>query len=294
MQEVVRTIKDTKLLIQKENFFQKFVKHKMATVAFMIIAIEVIIVFLGPVLFDIDPYFMDSSSLAKPPSSVHLLGTDDIGRDIFARMLYGGRISLAVGVCSTLISFIIGIPLGLCAGYFKGKVEFLVMRCVDIFQSFPGLIMILVLVAIFGSSVFSMIIMIGVMVWIQPAKIVYGATLSVCEKDFVESARSMGASHATILIRHILPNVLSPVWILIAFRVSGAIIMESSLSFLGAGIRPPQASWGNIINAAQNATVLATQPWIWLPAGIVLFVTIICINLIGEGVRDALDPKMKR
>ena len=294
MQEVVRTIKDTKLLIQKENFFQKFVKHKMATVAFMIIAIEVIIVFLGPVLFDIDPYFMDSSSLAKPPSSVHLLGTDDIGRDIFARMLYGGRISLAVGVCSTLISFIIGIPLGLCAGYFKGKVEFLVMRCVDIFQSFPGLIMILVLVAIFGSSVFSMIIMIGVMGWIQPAKIVYGATLSVCEKDFVEFARSMGASHATILIRHILPNVLSPVWILIAFRVSGAIIMESSLSFLGAGIRPPQASWGNIINAAQNATVLATQPWIWLPAGIVLFVTIICINLIGEGVRDALDPKMKR
>lgn len=294
MQEVVRTIKDTKLLIQKENFFQKFVKHKMATVAFMIIAIEVIIVFLGPVLFDIDPYFMDSSSLAKPPSSVHLLGTDDIGRDIFARMLYGGRISLAVGVCSTLISFIIGIPLGLCAGYFKGKVEFLVMRCVDIFQSFPGLIMILVLVAIFGSSVLSMIIMIGVMGWIQPAKIVYGATLSVCEKDFVESARSMGASHATILIRHILPNVLSPVWILIAFRVSGAIIMESSLSFLGAGIRPPQASWGNIINAAQNATVLATQPWIWLPAGIVLFVTIICINLIGEGVRDALDPKMKR
>lgn len=294
MQEVVRTIKDTKLLIQKENFFQKFVKHKMATVAFMIIAAEVIIVFLGPVLFELDPYFMDSSSLAGPPSSAHLLGTDDIGRDIFARMLYGGRISLAVGVCSTLISFIIGIPLGLCAGYFKGKIEFLVMRGVDIFQSFPGLIMILVLVAIFGSSVFSMIIMIGVMGWIQPAKIVYGATLSVCEKDFVESARSMGASHATILIRHILPNVLSPVWILIAFRVSGAIIMESSLSFLGAGIKPPQASWGNIINAAQNATVLATQPWIWLPAGIVLFVTIICINLIGEGVRDALDPKMKR
>ena len=294
MQEVVRTIKDTKLLIQKENFFQKFVKHKMATVAFMIIAAEVIIVFLGPVLFDIDPYFMDSSSLAEPPSSAHLLGTDDIGRDIFARMLYGGRISLAVGVGSTLISFILGIPLGLCAGDFKGKVEFLVMRGVDIFQSFPGLIMILVLVAIFGSSVFSMIIMIGVMGWIQPAKIVYGATLSVCEKDFVESARSMGASHAVILIRHILPNVLSPVWILIAFRVSGAIIMESSLSFLGAGIRPPQASWGNIINAAQNATVLATQPWIWLPAGIVLFVTIICINLIGEGVRDALDPKMKR
>ena len=294
MQEVVRTITDTKILIQKENFFKKFVKHKMATVAFAVIAMEVIIVFLGPVLFHVDPYYMDSSALAAPPSSEHWLGTDDIGRDILARMIYGGRVSLTVGVCSTLIGFAIGIPLGLCAGYFKGKIEFLVMRGVDIFQSFPGLIMMLVLVAIFGSSVFSMIVMIGVMGWIQPAKIVYGATLSVCQKDFVESARAMGAGHGVILLRHILPNVLSPVWILIAFRVSGAIIMESSLSFLGAGIRPPQASWGNIINAAQNATVLATQPWIWLPAGIVLFITIICINLIGEGVRDALDPKMKR
>lgn len=294
MQEVVRTITDTKILIQKENFAQKFVKHKMATAAFIIIAVEVIIVFLGPVFFDLDPYFMDSTALASAPSSSHLLGTDDIGRDIFARMLYGGRISLTVGICSMLISFAIGIPLGLCAGYFKGKAEFFVMRAVDIFQSFPGLIMILVLVAIFGSSVFSMIVMIGVIGWIQPAKIVYGATLSVCEKDFVESARAMGASHAVILFRHILPNVLSPVWIQIAFRVSSAIIMESSLSFLGAGIRPPAASWGNIINAAQNATVLVTQPWVWLPTGIVLFVTIVCINLIGEGVRDALDPKMKR
>lgn len=294
MQEGVSTISDNKNLIQKESFFQKFIKHKLATVAFIIIAIEIIAVFLCPVLFEIDPYFMDTSALSAAPSSAHLLGTDDIGRDILARMIYGGRVSLTVGACSALISFAIGIPLGLCAGYFKGKVEFVVMRAVDIFQSFPGLIMILVLVAIFGSSVVSMIIMIGVMGWIQPAKIVYGATLSVCEKDFVESARAMGAGHGIILVRHILPNVLTPVWILIAFRVSGAIIMESSLSFLGAGIRPPQASWGNIINAAQNATVLSTQPWIWLPAGIVLFVTIICINLVGEGVRDALDPKMKR
>ena len=130
--------------------------------------------------------------------------------------------------------------------------------------------------------------------WVSPAKIIYSSTLSVCSKDFVESAKTMGAGHFTILVRHILPNVVSPIWILIAFRVSSAILMESSLSFLGAGITPPQASWGNIINAAQNATVLVRQPWVWLPAGLILFTTIICINLIGEGVRDALDPKMKR
>ena len=136
--------------------------------------------------------------------------------------------------------------------------------------------------------------MIGVMGWVSPAKMIYSATLSVREKDFVDSAKTLGAGHLTILVRHILPNVVSPIWILIAFRVSSAMLMESSLSFLGAGITAPQASWGNIINAAQNATVLVKEPWIWLPAGIILFVTVICINLIGEGVRDALDPKMKR
>ena len=290
----VKKNSDTKSIIQKESFFRKFVKHKLATVAFVILFIELIILYIGPLFFDLDPYSMDTAALGEAPSSRHLLGTDDIGRDIFSRLIYGGQISILVGVFSTVVSFVIGIPLGLCAGYFKGKTEYLVMRAVDIFQSFPGLVMILVLVAIFEASPVSLTLMIGVMSWVSPAKIVYSATLSVSEKDFVESAKTMGAGHLTILVRHILPNVLSPIWILIAFRVSSGMLMESSLSFLGAGIAPPQASWGNIINAARNATVLVTMPWVWLPAGLVLFITIICIHLVGEGVRDALDPKMKR
>ena len=285
---------DTNLLIQKESFFKKFVKHKLATVAFVILAIEVIGIYLGPVFFNLDPYYIDTVALGAAPSTGHILGTDDIGRDIFTRLVYGGQISIMVGVLSTVVSFIIGITLGLCAGYFKGIVETIVMRAVDVFQSFPGMVMILVLVAIFGASVPSLIIMIGVMGWVSPAKIIYSATLSVREKDYVDAAKTIGAGHFTILTRHILPNVVSPIWVLIAFRVSSAMLMESSLSFLGAGIAPPQASWGNIIKAAQNATVLVKQPWVWLPAGIILFVTIICINLVGEGVRDALDPKMKR
>ena len=237
---------DTNLLIQKESFFKKFVKHKLATVAFVILAIEVIGIYLGPVFFNLDPYYIDTAALGAAPSAGHILGTDDIGRDIFARLVYGGQISIMVGVLSTVVSFIIGIPLGLCAGYFKGIVETIVMRAVDVFQSFPGMVMILVLVAIFGASVPSLIIMIGVMGWVSPAKIIYSATLSVREKDYVDAAKTIGAGHFTILIRHILPNVVSPMWVLIAFRVSSAMLMESSLSFLGAGIAPPQSLHGAI------------------------------------------------
>lgn len=281
-------------IIKKESFLQKFSKHKLAMIALIIIIIEILIVFLTPLFLELDPYSIDAAALGAAPSSSHLLGTDIIGRDIIARLIYGGKISLVVGVFSTTVSFLIGIPLGICAGYFKGKTEYFIMRGVDIFQSLPTMIIILVMAAIFGSSIFSLVVMIGAMNWVSPAKVVYGATLTAREMDFVEAAKTMGAGHFKILLRHILPNVLSPVWILIAFRVSAGMLMESSLSFLGAGIRPPEASWGNMVNAAQNSTVLANQPWIWLPAGMILFVTIVCINLVGEGVRDALDPKMKR
>lgn len=285
---------DRSVLIQRESFIQKFTKHKLATIAAIIILAEVLFMLITPLVMDLDPLYLDSSALAQGPSETHILGTDDIGRDIFSRLVYGGRISMLVGVLSMIISFVVGVPLGLCAGYFKGKIEFLVMRAIDIFQSFPVFVIILVTVSIFGSSVIELVLIIGIMNWVSPAKIVYGATLSVREKDFIMAEKTMGANHFIMLIRHILPNVISPVWIQIAFRVSSAIILESSLSFLGAGIKAPQASWGNMINAAQNATVLVNQPWIWLPPGIIMLVTTICINLVGEGVRDALDPKMKR
>lgn len=286
---------DESVLIKEESFVRKFVKHKLATTAFLILAVEILIMIVVPIIFKLDPLSIDTACLGTAPGvGGHLLGTDDIGRDVFSRLLHGGKVSLFIGFFSMLVSFVIGIPLGLFAGYFKGKVEYIVMRAVDIFQSFPILIMILVMVSIFGASILGLILMIGILNWVSPAKIIYGATLQVREKDFVMAEKCMGAGHISILFKHILPNVISPVWILVAFRVSQAIIMESSLSFLGAGITAPEASLGNIINAAQNATVLVNQPWLWLPAGLVMFISIICINLVGEGVRDALDPKMKR
>lgn len=281
-------------LIKHDSFFKKFSKHKLATISFFILLIEVLIVVFAPMIFDIDPYSLDVSYFAKGPNSVHLLGTDEVGRDILARMIYGGRVSLFVGIASMAISVLIGLPLGLIAGYFRGISETLLMRCVDVFQSFPAIIMILVLVAIFGPSISTVTIVIGVMGWVQPAKLIYGATLSVSDKEYIESARSIGYGNTKILFTQVLPNVVSPLWINMAFRVSRSMIMESSLSFLGAGVQPPQASWGNIIYAAQNNLVLTTKPWIWVPPGIALVITIIAINLIGEGIRDALDPKMKR
>ncbi|MGI6096858.1 MAG: ABC transporter permease [Dethiobacteria bacterium] len=230
----------------------------------------------------------------RGPNKFHLLGTDEVGRDILARMIYGGRVSLFVGIASTAISVLIGLPLGLIAGYFRGVAELLVMRAVDIFQSFPPMVLILVLVAIFGPSIATVTIVIGIMGWVQPTKLIYSTTLAESNKEYIESARSIGISNFTIILKHLLPNVISPLWINMAFRVSRAMIMESTLSFLGVGVQPPQASWGNIIYAAQNTMVLTTKPWIWIPPGIALVVTVICINLIGEGIRDALDPKMKR
>lgn len=275
-------------------FAKKFCQHKIATVALIVLLIEVLLLLILPLVMDLRPNDIDRTSFGSPPSSTHLFGTDDVGRDVFARVISGGRLSLFIGLMSTLVSVAIGLPLGLLAGYYRGIVETLVMRALDVFQSFPTMVLLLVLSAIFGSSVPMLIIAIGVLGWTSPAKLIYGKVLSVRNKEYVESARAIGTRDIVILTKYVLPNAISPLWMTIAFRVSHAVITESALSFLGGGVKIPQASWGNIIKSAENMMILRNSPWMWLPAGICLLVTVICTNLIGEGVRDALDPKMKR
>lgn len=279
---------------KKNEFFKNFAKHKVATVSLCIIVLEILAVIFLPMIIPMAPYTTDPLAFNSPPSATHLLGTDDTGRDLFARLVYGGRISLSIGILSTLISIVIGLPLGLLAGYYRGFWETLVMRAADIFMSFPGMILILVVVAIFGSSISSITIVIGVLGWPATAKLLYGNVLSVRKKEYVEAAKALGTSDLAVIFQYVLPNAISPLWMSIAFRISSAMITESGLSFLGAGVQPPQASWGNIIQAANNIMVLTKRLWVWVPASICLMVTIICINFIGEGVRDALDPKMKR
>lgn len=273
---------------------KKFLHNKKAMFGLFIVVLLALAVLLIPLFMDLDPYTTDrAAGFNKGPSETHILGTDDVGRDLFARVLYGGRVSLFVGITSTIISVLVGIPLGLIAGYFRGAAESIIMRTADAFMSFPSMVLILVLVAVFGPSILTVTVVIGILGWTAIAKLIYGNVLSIREREYIQAAKTSGTSTWTILFSEVLPNAIPPVWANISFRVAGAILTESSLSFLGMGVQTPQASWGNIIYAAQNLMVLTARPWVWIPPGVCIILVVIGFNFIGEGVRDALDPKTK-
>ena len=256
-------MKKTMKEIRNSQAMKKFIHNKKAMLGLAIVTILVLAVVFIPLFADLDPYTTDrAAGFNKPPSDAHILGTDDVGRDLFARLLYGGRISLFVGITSTIISVLIGIPLGLIAGYFRGTAESIIMRTADAFMSFPSMVLILVLVAVFGPSILTVTVVIGVLGWTAIAKLIYGNVLSIREREYIQAARAVGVSTKKILFSEVLPNAIPPVWANISFRVAGAILTESSLSFLGMGVQTPQASWGNIIFAAQNLLVLTARPWV--------------------------------
>lgn len=275
------------------SFLRRFGKHRLALVSvFVLIAIALLVIIL-PLVLDLDPYSI-VGPVKSPPSAQFLLGTDDIGRDLFARIVYGGRVTLTVAVFVPIISVLIGLPLGLIAGYYRGVAETIILRIADIFMSFPTIILIIVIMSILEPTVPLVILVIGVVNWTGVAKLVYGNVISVRKMDYVEAARATGARDIVIIWKYILPNAITPVWVQMAFSACHAVMTEASLSFLGCGVKPPTATWGNIIYAAQNVIILSQNPWIWLPPGILLMLTVISINFIGEGIRDALDPRLKR
>ena len=283
--------------VKKDSYYRdvlkRFTAHKLAMLGLAIILLEVILVVILPIVMKLDPYTSDIQAFGSAPGVGHLLGTDDTGRDVFARLIYGGRVSLLVGLLSAIISLCIGVPLGLLAGYYKGIWETIVMRAADIFMSFPSMILILVLVSLIGPSVWTVTIVIGVLGWTDFAKLIYGNVLSVREKEYVESAKAVGTKDLPLLVKYVVPNAFAPILINFTFRTAQAIIQESALSFLGMGVQPPQASWGNILDAAQSITVLSSKPWLWVPPGILLILTVSSINFVGDGIRDALDSKVK-
>ena len=280
--------------IFKSQAMKKFLHNKKAMLGLAIVVLLVRAVLFIPLFKDMDPYTTDRlAGFNSKPSAAHPLGTDDVGRDLFARLLYGGRISLFVGIMSTIISVAIGIPLGLIAGYFRGPAESIIMRTADAFMSFPSMVLILVLVAVFGPSILTVTVVIGILGWTAIAKLIYGNVLSIREREYIQATKAVGMKTIPILFTEVLPNAIPPVWANISFRVAGAILTESSLSFLGMGVQTPQASWGNIIYAAQNLMVLTARPWVWIPPGLCIILVVVGFNFIGEGVRDALDPKTK-
>lgn len=274
----------------------KELRHsRFVMIGLFFLLLLILLLFVLPVLFSLDPYTTDrEAGFWAPPSQTHILGTDDVGRDIFARLVYGGRVSLLVGFASALLSMAIGIPMGLLAGYRRGKWEYWIMRLVDVFQSFPSMILILCLVALIGPSVWNIIFVIGGLGWASIARLTYGNTLSVVEKDYILAARALGARDREIILYNIFPNAVAPVWAVLPMRVGRAILSESGLSFLGVGLRTPEASWGNMLQSAMELSTLIQRPWMWMPPALCIIATVCMLLFVSEGLRETLNPKEKR
>ncbi len=274
----------------RPSVWSRFCRHRLAVVgsiAFLVITATAI---LAPEIFKLDPYSVDLRAYRKPPSAAHLLGTDASGRDVLSRLVYGGRVSLSVGVVAVGMYVGIGVLLGAISGFYGRWVDSIIMRLGDTVMAFPRLILIITLASLMGPSLFNVMLILGVLGWPPIARIVRGMFLSLREAEFVAAARTIGASASRIIFRHLLPNAVAPVIVAASYGTASAILLEAGLSFLGLGVQPPMASWGNLLYAAQSISVLESMPWLWIPPGVLVAVTVLSLNFIGDGLRDALDP----
>lgn len=248
----------------------------------------------APLLVAHEPNAIDLSAYRKPPSTDHLLGTDSAGRDVLSRLLYAGRVSLSVGIVAVAIYAVIGVLLGGIAGFYGGWADSIIMRLADMVLSFPAIIVIITIVSVLGPSIYNVMLVIGLLGWPPIARLVRGDFLSLREREFVLASQAIGAGNVRIIFRHVLPNAMAPVIVAATFGMAQAILLEAGLSFLGLGVQPPTASWGNMLNAAQSFTILEQMPWLWLPPGVMTALAVISINFVGDGLRDALDPHLLR
>ena len=272
------------------KFIRLLSANKPALIGAGLVACLAVIALAAPLLTVYDPAGQSMAEKLSPPSRAHLLGTDELGRDVFSRMVFGSRISLSVGLAAVAISTLIGILVGAVSGYFGGWIDQVFMRLVDIVLSVPALFFILMLVVFLGPSIFNVMVIIGLTTWTDLARLVRAEVLSLKNREYVLAARASGASHARIIIRHILPNAMAPVFVSVTFGVAGAILIESGLSFLGLGVQPPDPSWGNILTSGKD--YIETAWWLTAFPGLAIFATIISYNLLGEGLRDILDPRL--
>ncbi|MCG2710782.1 MAG: ABC transporter permease [Candidatus Omnitrophica bacterium] len=268
---------------------KRLLKNKLALAGMAIIIIMSVFAVLAPFLSEYQPNDIEIGNYLLPPSSAHLLGTDMLGRDLFIRMAYGARISLSVGLISVSISVLIGICLGSLAGFYGGRIDTLIMRFVDIMLCFPNIFLILALVALLEPSIMIIMAVIGLTSWMGISRLVRAEILSLKERDFVQAARASGVSNLKIISRHLVPNAIGPVIVSATLGVAAAILVESSLSFLGIGVQPPTPSWGNILMDAKSS--LGVAWWMTFFPGVSIFITVLGYNLLGEGLRDVLIPR---
>lgn len=283
--DTVRTIWDL--------FLRRFKRHKPAIVSLAILVVLGVICYSSPLFIEEDAvHRIDVKMMRKPPSAEHPLGTDDVGRDMLLRLIYGGIISLRIGVLAAAIGVTIGVAVGTVAGYFGGWVDNILMRVAEALLSIPQLFILIVLSRVLGTSVLIITTVIGVLSWMRISRLVRANVLSLRERDYVTAARAQGAPVSRILMRHIVPNTLAPIVVAGTLQVGRAIVLEASLSFLGMGVQPPTATWGSMLNRAQ--AFLTTAPWIAIAPGVAILVVVLCVNFLGDGLRDALDPQSYR
>ncbi|HEY6872403.1 MAG TPA: oligopeptide ABC transporter permease [Geobacteraceae bacterium] len=273
-------------------FWRRFRKNRFALIGGAIIVTLFILSSLAPHLTPYEPDSLDLYHVLTPPSSAHWFGTDDLGRDVLTRIIYGARVSLKVGFIAVGIAMVIGTVIGLVAGYYSGWVDSVLMRFVDIMICFPSFLLILAVITMREPSIWNIMVIIGLTSWMGVARLVRAEVLSIRERDYIMAARAIGASDPRIIFRHVFPNAMSPVLVSATLGVAGAILTESALSFLGIGVPPPTPSWGNILTSGKEYLEFAW--WLTLFPGLAITVTVLSYYLVGEGVRDALDPRLNR
>ena len=266
-------------------------KNKMAIASFFLLVIIALIAVFAPLIAPYDPYTQDLSRINEPPSSDHWFGTDDVGRDLFSRVVYGTRISMLVGVVCEAICVPIGVILGALAGYFGGWVDAVISRIIEIFASFPTILFAIAVMFILGPGIMNIFIAIGVIGWTGLARMIRGQIMQLKEKEFVEAARASGASNTKIIFRHLIPNCLSTIIVVITLDIPGDIMLESTLSFVGLGVQPPDPSWGSMISEGRK--FIRQNVWYSFFPGLAIMLVVLAFNTLGDGVRDALDPKLK-
>ena len=275
-----------------EIIWDRYKKNHLAIAGLFVILTIATIAVSAPLIAPYNPTAIDVYNVLSAPGTDHLLGTDELGRDVLSRMIWGSRVSLKVGFVAVGIAISIGIMIGALSGFYGGKLDAVLMRFVDIMLAFPTFFLILAVIAIVEPSISTIMIVIGFTSWMDVSRLVRAEILGLKERDFVLAAKAIGASDLRVIFRHILPNALSPVFVSATFGVAGAILVESGLSFLGLGVQPPDPSWGNILTSGKDYITVAW--WLSLYPGFAILITVLSYNLVGEGLRDALDPRLWR
>jgi len=272
--------------------WNRFRKNPLAATGLLIIIVLASVATLAPFIAPYEPTAINVYNVLSPPSFAHPFGTDELGRDVLSRMIWGSRVSLKVGVIAVGIAIFIGILVGSISGFYGGRVDAVMMRFVDVMLAFPTFFLILAVISIIEPSISTIMIVIGITGWMDVARLVRAEFLTLKERDFVTAAKAIGASDFRLILKHIIPNALAPVFVAATFGIAGAILTESGLSFLGLGVQPPEPSWGNILTSGKDNITVAW--WLSLFPGLAILVTVLCYNLVGEGLRDSLDPRLWR